>query len=95
MSLFDQKIIDGVALIASRIIEPEEFDSPVLARHLVLAVREVGLRLRTREPMYCALCGRGPFTRKGYYLHLKRIHSEDILEFVKLEAQRIASSEKI
>ena len=95
MSVFEQKIVEGVALIASKISEPESFNTPLLAKHYLLAVREVGLRLRTGEPIYCVLCGRGPFTRKGYYLHLKRIHSEDILDLVKAEAQRISSSQKI
>ena len=35
----------------------------------------------------CGLCGRGPFTRKGLYLHLKRIHARQIEELVLSELE--------
>jgi len=35
----------------------------------------------------CGLCGRGPFTRKGLYLHLKRVHARQIEELVLLELE--------
>lgn len=28
----------------------------------------------------CGICGRGPFTRRGLYLHLTRVHYSNILE---------------
>jgi len=37
--------------------------------------------------MRCGLCGRGPFTRKGLYLHLKRIHRHQIEELVLSELE--------
>lgn len=33
----------------------------------------------------CRVCGKGPFTRKGLYLHLRRVHSDIIIE----EARRM------
>lgn len=31
----------------------------------------------------CSLCGKGPFTRKGLYLHIKRVHFEAVEEQVE------------
>ncbi len=36
----------------------------------------------------CALCGRGPFTRRGLYLHMKRVHLEHVRELVEAELRR-------
>ena len=33
----------------------------------------------------CKLCGKGPFTRKGLYLHLKRVHIDQIIHMIKSE----------
>jgi len=30
----------------------------------------------------CGICGKGPFTRKGLYLHLRRIHIDAIEDYV-------------
>ncbi len=31
----------------------------------------------------CGLCGRGTFTRRGFYLHIIRVHRDDIIEMLK------------
>ena len=33
--------------------------------------------------LYCGICGRGPFTRRGLYLHLMRVHAEDIARAIE------------
>lgn len=30
----------------------------------------------------CGLCGKGPFTRRGIYLHLTRVHREEIIHMI-------------
>jgi hypothetical protein len=35
----------------------------------------------------CRLCGKGPFTRKGLYLHLKRVHIDVVEELVRRELE--------
>ncbi len=42
-----------------------------------------------RGLLRCAVCSKGPFTRKGLYLHLIRVHREYIQELVrgKLESR--------
>ncbi len=31
----------------------------------------------------CKLCGRGPFTKKGFYLHAKRVHMETLKNIIR------------
>ncbi len=31
----------------------------------------------------CSLCGKGPFTRKGLYLHIKRVHMDLVVSMAK------------
>ncbi len=91
IGIFMEKIIEAVARIASEMIEPEEYTSPILAKHTIEAIRNVGVYLRPErlDSIYCGLCGKGPFTRKGYYIHLIRVHSSEIQSLVEEEAERI------
>ncbi|MCE4609103.1 MAG: hypothetical protein F7C36_01815 [Desulfurococcales archaeon] len=89
--IFMEKIVEAVARIASEMIEPKDYTTPILAKHTIEAVRNVGVYLRPErlDAIYCELCGKGPFTRKGYYLHLIRVHSSEIQSLVEEEAERI------
>ncbi|WP_440059370.1 hypothetical protein ACSU1N_06180 [Thermogladius sp. 4427co] len=31
---------------------------------------------------YCGFCGKGPFTRRGIYLHLLRVHLDEVLDAI-------------
>lgn len=90
--LFRWKIASYVARIASGIVNPSDFDSKVLARHVVEAIRNVGMQLRDERNgvLVCPICGRGPFTRRGYFLHLTRLHYSHLIDLVEVEADRIA-----
>lgn len=89
--LFEREIVRAVAGIASGILRPESYEPAYLAAHVAEAVRRVGLQLRSAgETIYCVLCRRGPFTRKGYYLHLSRVHYHEILRLVWDESERVA-----
>lgn len=94
--LFEEKIPEYVAKLASGLEEPDNFDSPVLAKHTVKAIKRIAVRLYNIKGnvIYCPLCGRGPFTKKGYYLHLIRVHSEEILKMVIEESERISMTSK-
>lgn len=37
----------------------------------------------------CNICGKGPFTRRGLYLHLIRVHRYDIIAFTEEEYKRL------
>ncbi len=41
---------------------------------------------------YCGLCGRGPYTRKGMYLHLLRVHKYEIKNIVREELEDLESA---
>lgn len=95
-SRFDRAVIAGVARIAARIEEPGEFSPEYLAPHIVEAVRIVGLRLRpSGDKIVCPLCSRGPFTKRGYYLHLIRVHPREILLLVREESERVARGSRL
>jgi hypothetical protein len=94
--IFEEKIVEGVAKIASGMLKASEFSIPILAGHVIESIRIVGERLRpSGDLLYCVLCGRGPFTRKGYYLHLIRIHYYEILELVRDEIERVGRVSKL
>lgn len=38
----------------------------------------------------CGICLRGPFTKKGLYLHLIRVHSDQILAMLKEKYEEIS-----
>ncbi len=39
--------------------------------------------------LWCRLCDRGPFTRRGFYLHLIRVHMKDLEYMVEEELKRL------
>lgn len=85
-----RRLVDYVSRLASGL----EVSEPPLAPHVSLAARLVGEELKgdIGGGVYvCRLCSRGPFTRKGYYLHLVRLHFQEILHRVLEESERIAS----
>lgn len=45
------------------------------------------------KQFYCNLCGKGPYTKKGMYLHLLRMHKYEIKSIVKDELREIESAD--
>lgn len=37
---------------------------------------------------YCRLCGRGPLTSRGFYMHVMRLHMDYVVELVSEELER-------
>ena len=35
----------------------------------------------------CGICGKGPYTRKGLYLHIKRMHMDKIVDMLRIELE--------
>jgi len=91
-----QKIVVEVAKAASGMIEPEEMDLPPVNKYIAEAARNVALQLRHliggEKILYCTICGRGPF--RPYYLHLTRLHYDEILQRVEDEAERLLASSR-
>lgn len=93
---FDSIIAESVAKIASGIEDPEEFSSNILSNHVIESIKKVGMNLRTTRDgiNICYFCQKGPFTKKGYYLHLMRSHYQSLIDLVEQESERIASISK-
>ena len=93
---FDAIIADHVARIASGLEDAETFESRVLAKHVVEAIKRTGMSLRKTKDglLACPYCGRAPFTKKGYYLHLLRSHYQEMIDSVNHEIERLASASK-
>ncbi len=94
--LFKWKIAVYVARVASGITSPNDFNNKVLARHIVEAIRNVGAQLRDERmgSLICPICGKGPFTKRGYYLHLTRTHYYHLINLVEAESERILGVSK-
>ena len=62
----------------------------VLFRFAKTAIYSV-VNIVTREisgVLYCNLCGRGPFTKKGMFLHLSRSHRGEIRSIFEKELEK-------
>ena len=42
--------------------------------------------------LWCRLCGKGPFTKRGFYLHLIRVHPMDIRYMLEDELHEALST---
>lgn len=84
------KLVEGAASVASGLVEADSLEVPIAPRIAVIAARNVGLRLKPeREVGYCVICGRGPFRKRGYYLHLVRVHGPLIRQMIEDETRRL------
>lgn len=95
--IFKTKIADYTAMLASGLLSVEEFKPKILSRWVVEAIKRVSQTLVDEVEegsLYCRLCGKGPFTRKGMYLHLTRVHNSTLVDLVTVESERIYSSSK-
>ena len=90
------KVVEEVAKAASGLVSPEEIEIPHVSRVVLEAARNVSLQLRHmiggEKILYCTICRRGPFRPRGYYLHLVRVHYDEIVRLVEDEAERLLAS---
>jgi hypothetical protein len=92
ISVTAEKIIDITARYASGIhVRDDEIEKLVglstknIAKQ---AIQRVAFWLvdNNKTPLlYCKICGKGPFTRKGLYLHLTRMHKDEIKAMLEEE----------
>ena len=84
LSITAEKLVEITARFASKItVKDEEIERLVglssknLAKN---ASQKVAFWLVEQKDslLYCKLCGKGPFTKKGLYLHLTRLHKDEI-----------------
>lgn len=89
----EARIAEAVARLASGIGGADlAFASPTLASAVELVSRR--LVLDRGGSLYCRLCNKGPFTPKGLYLHLTRLHQRELASLVDSEVKRISDASK-
>lgn len=64
--------------------------SPSIRESAIFIARSVSeLLVVVRGPSrYCRLCGRGPLTGRGFYMHVTRLHMDYVVEVVGEELER-------
>lgn len=88
-----RKLVEYVARRAALLnqrYELRELVSPSLSPMMDKAVDKIILSIvRRNEGLWCNLCDKGPFTKRGLYLHLIRVHQKDIEFMVKEELNKL------
>lgn len=66
------------------------YDLPLSLRDVaenIIAIIAEQIAVDDGITLRCRLCGKGPFTRKGLYLHLRRVHIDVVEELVRRELE--------
>jgi len=102
LSVIADKLVE-VAVKRACLLKVEETE---IEKVTGISLRELGREViervsfwfveRQNQNLRCKLCSKGPFTRKGMYLHLVRLHRREVKkiieEEIKLEISRIIKS---
>ncbi|QKR00498.1 hypothetical protein GWK48_09045 [Metallosphaera tengchongensis] len=94
ISITAEKLVEVTAKYASKIaVKEEEY-----VRAVGFSSREMGRRVVTKVSfwlvtqqstlLYCKLCNKGPFTKRGMFLHLTRMHHSEIKLLLEEEIKR-------
>jgi methyl coenzyme M reductase subunit C-like uncharacterized protein (methanogenesis marker protein 7) len=90
------QLVEIVAKIADMAIRRAcnlSYDVSALPPSLRSAALEIIERVASQlvvhdgDTLRCKLCGRGPFTRKGLYLHIRRVHLDQVYEITRRELE--------
>jgi len=91
VSVTAEKLVETTAKLASRMhVEDEEFEKVVSLGMLEIAkasATAVATHV-SREAnglIYCNLCSKGPFTKKGMFLHITRVHRDEVKALLEEE----------
>ena len=87
-----ERLVEHVARSAAGISVSLEKISYIVggrrAQHIYDIIGSLGKRVtlvHSNGALYCGLCRKGPFTRRGLYLHLVRRHRYDIKQLIMNE----------
>ncbi len=95
INVISSKLVEYVARLAVGLSVDESDLRRITGSVLYPIVREAvnrvaGEIVTTRNGLLrCNICGKGPFTRRGLYLHLIRVHRYDIIGYVEDEYNKI------
>ncbi len=94
ISITAEKLIDSTVKKACKMpVKDEEIVRLVGISSKRIALNSIDkvsfwLSYENNNLLYCKLCNRGPFTKKGLYLHLTRIHRNEIKHMLEDELKR-------
>ncbi len=82
------RIAAGIAVDKKKI---EEIAGPGMAKIAIEAIERVLPWIVTTKSglLRCGLCNKGPFTKRGLYLHLIRVHGDEIKYMLEDEMERM------
>ncbi len=89
------KLVPVIARIAAGIEvnkkKIEEIAGPGMSKIAINAMERVLPWIVTTKNglLRCGLCNKGPFTKRGLYLHLIRVHGDEIRYMLEDEIERI------
>ncbi|MDK6028459.1 hypothetical protein QPL79_03700 [Ignisphaera sp. 4213-co] len=88
-----KKIVEYVARKAASLTQKYDLDdlvSPSIVPMFEKSVEKMASALVKRgSGLRCNLCDKGPFTKRGMYLHLIRVHAKDIEIMVQEELRKL------
>lgn len=91
VSVTAEKLVEIAAKLASRMhVEDEEFEKVVSLGMLEIAkatamVVATHVSREVNGLIYCNLCSKGPFTKKGMFLHITRVHRDEVKALLEQE----------
>jgi len=94
MDVLAEKLIEVVARIAAGVKVDWNYVAVIAGTSLLNIVNEAitavaeDIIVRKDDIRYCRLCGKGPFTKKGMYLHLIRVHRYELKVLINEELER-------
>ncbi len=92
---FSERLIEFVARASSGIRMDKSklavITGPTLLPLVLDLIRKLSSEISIRNEsglIYCGLCRKGPFTKRGMYLHLIRVHRYEIKTLISDELER-------
>jgi len=88
-----RRLVEYLARKASMIGQKRSLEDtvgPAIAPMLEKSFEKIALSIARDNggTFWCRLCDRGPFTKRGFYLHLIRVHYRDLEYLVEEELKR-------
>lgn len=94
VDVLSERLIEFVARVASKISYDQRKLAAISGTSMYKVVTNVISRVSNWISedrgglLWCRLCGRGSFTKRGLYLHLVRVHNFEIKSIIEEELRR-------
>ncbi len=89
-----RKLVEYLARKTASMIQKyrlEDLVGALAAQHLERSFDRISISIAKESggTFWCRLCDKGPFTKRGFYLHLIRVHYGDLQYLVEEELRRV------